>query len=316
MRRVNKADNAEKPLADAEATPRVKTAVLIRRGISVYSDAEVSSRAASVTYYAVLSMFPLLITIGNLLPLFGLRYNSVVKYLGQVVPASIMGLLNPIIKNLIDTSGGGVLSIGALATLWTASMGINELKNGYNRIYGVKPPQNALVRRVLSLILMMIVVIVMVGVMLTFTFGTQLLEWLVGNLGLSIHWLQTFNTLRWPVTVAAMLVALSMIYYFLPNAVIRFRTVIWGSLFATVTLIAVAQLFSLYMRFFGTRYSSYGAIGSFMVLLLWLDLSATLFLIGAIINAEVAEYYDGQPERRGGAIMELVNKKRHAERHE
>ncbi|WP_155286490.1 YihY/virulence factor BrkB family protein [Lacticaseibacillus zhaodongensis] len=312
-KRVKMADQDDKPLATAAATPRVKAAVVFRRGIAVYGDAEVSSRAASVTYYAVLSMFPLLITIGNLLPFFGLRYDSVVAYLGQVVPASIMTLLNPIIRNLIDSSGGGILSIGALATLWTASMGINELKNGFNRIYGVKPKQNALVRRVLAMLLMMIVVIALVGVMLAFTFGTQLLEWLVRHLGLSVQWLQAFNALRWPVTVVALVVALCLIYYFLPNASVRFRTVIWGSLFATVTLIAVAQLFSLYMRFFGTSYSSYGAIGSFMVLLLWLDLSASLFLIGAVINAEVAEYFDGDVERSASRFLDLIRRKRRAE---
>jgi membrane protein len=286
------------PLKDTDARFGQKLLVFARRVLKTYTDAGVSSRAASVTYYTFLSLFPLLITVGNLLPVFGLNYHVVEQYIGQLIPASILQWLNPVIENLLTSTSGGVLSIGAVATLWAATVGINELKTSYQQIYRVERKANFLVGRVLGMLVILLVVAALATVMIAFTFGTQLLEWLVPKLGLSIGWITTFNTLRWPVALVALLVALLIINYSLSGAHIRLRTVVPGSIFTVVTWMLVAQLFALYMRFFGTRYSSYGTLGSFMVLLLWLNLSAMLLLLGAVINAEVSRYSAGELRAR------------------
>lgn len=259
----------------------------LREIVRIYGDAEVSSRSASVTYYALFSIFPLIIAIGNVLPLLGIKYQSALAYLAQVIPPSILNWLEPIIRNLLSSANGGVLSIGVLVTFWSASRGINELKTSFDRIYGVKKGQNFLIRRIISLFLMFVIVVVMGIILLAFAVGSQFLEWLSGLIHLSTAWLDTFNTLRWPVTLIALLVALLLIYYFLPNAHLRFLSILPGTAFTMATGLGLAQLFSLYMRYFGTRYSSYGTIGSFMALLLWLNLSGTFLLVGAVINAAI-----------------------------
>jgi membrane protein len=55
-----------------------------------------------------------------------------------------MSWIDPIIHNLLNSTSGSALSIGAIATLWAASLGINGLKNGFNKAYGITPPQNYL----------------------------------------------------------------------------------------------------------------------------------------------------------------------------
>ncbi|KRM87397.1 ribonuclease BN-like family protein [Lacticaseibacillus thailandensis DSM 22698 = JCM 13996] len=298
------------PLARVAAARRAKVWAFLVRAWRRYSDAEISTRSASVTYYTVLSLFPLLITVGNLLPLFGLSYNNISQYLVQVVPARIMTWLNPIIKSLLTSTSGSVLSVGAIATLWTASLGITELKNGFNRVYGVKPAQNFIIKRLVSMLLLLTLVVVMGAVLLAFTFGNQFLEWLIPLLGLDDTWIRAFNDWRWPVTVVAIVVVIVIADYALSNVKIKLRFVLPGAAFSVVTLLAVAQLFTLYMRYFGTRYSSYGTIGTVMVLMLWLDLSAMLLIIGALINATVAEYFLGRPHQARGKVYDLVDHQR------
>ncbi|WKF84274.1 YihY/virulence factor BrkB family protein [Lacticaseibacillus pantheris] len=299
------------PLARVAVPRRAKLGATLLRAWRRYSDAEIGTRAASVTYYTVLSLFPLLITVGNLLPVFGLSYSNISQYLAQVIPSRIMTWLNPIIKGLLTSTSGGVLSIGAVATLWTASLGITELKNGYNRVYGVKPAQNFIIKRLVSMLLLLALVLVMGAVLLSFTFGSQFLEWLVPVIGLDDTWLQTFNDWRWPVTLVAVVTVIIIVDYALPNVKTKLRYVLPGALFSVVTLLAVSQLFTLYMRYFGTRYSSYGTIGTVMVLMLWLDLSAMLLIIGALINAMVGEYYLGRPRHARGKVYDLVGHDRH-----
>lgn len=293
-RRLRKIDYAALPLAQVAAPRHLKLTVLLQRIGRRYAKAGVGSRSAAITYYGFLSLFPILITAGNLLPLFGLKYANIAGYLDQLIPSDILRWLDPIIKNLLTTTSGSVLSIGAVATLWAATVGMGELKRGYNSIYVAEPKQNFLLARIVGMLSILITVAALALVLLAFTFGSQFLEWFVPQLGLEVTWVATFNALRWPVALAALLVALLLINLVTPSVRLHFLTVIPGTIFTVITWMGLAQLFALYMRYFGTRYSSYGTIGSIMILLLWLNFMVTLLLIGVVINAEVSEYFYGR----------------------
>lgn len=299
------------PLSEMALPKRVKFREFIKLAARRVMEADLGATSASLAYYALLSLFPMLILAGNLLPVFGLSYNSVSRYLSQVIPSSIMGWINPVIKNLLNSSNGGVLSIGAIGTIWAASLAINGLKNGFNKAYGVKPPQNFFVQRLLSMLMIFILVLVLASVMVAFTFGRQFLEWLVPVLGLSDAWLITFNRWRWPVTLAAMAVIVLVIYYFLPNVRMKFWTILPGSAFTVASWLLLAQAFSWYMRVFGTRFNSYGTLGTFIVLLLWLNFMAMMLLIGVVINAVVAEYFTGRIHHSKGKVHDFVRKQSH-----
>lgn len=298
------------PLADMALPKRAKFRELIKLAFRRIMDAEIGPTAASLAYYALLSLFPILITVGNLLPFFGLRFESVSTYLSQVIPKDIMNWLNPLIENLLNSTSGGILSIGAITTLWAAGLGINGLKNGFNKAYGVSGPQNYLVSRLLSMLMTFVLVIALGTVMIAFAFGRQFLEWLGPIIGLSDTWLNTFNALRWPVTLTAMVVVICALDYLLPSVRVKFWTILPGAAFTIAGWLVVTQAFSLYMRYFGTRFNSYGTLGTFLVLLLWLDFSATVILIGAVINSLTAEYYTGRIHHSHGKVREFVHKHR------
>lgn len=297
------------PLAELALPKRVKFREFVKLAVTRVMAAELGPTSASLAYYALLSLFPMLILAGNLLPLFGLSYDSITTYLAQVVPESIMNWINPVIHNLLTTTSTGVLSIGAIGTIWAASLGIDGLKNGFNKAYGITPPQNFLVQRLISIVMIFILIVLIGSVMIAFTFGRQFLEWLVPLLGLSDAWLKTFNALRWPVTLAALVVAITVLDYFLPNARVKFWTILPGASFTIVGWLLLAQAFSWYMRYFGTRFNSYGTIGTFMILLLWLNFMAMLLLIGAVINALVAEYFTGHVHHSRGKVHDFVKKR-------
>ncbi|WP_125704648.1 YihY/virulence factor BrkB family protein [Lacticaseibacillus daqingensis] len=283
---------------------------MLKLSLRRIGEAELGATSASLAYYALLSLFPMLITAGNLLPLFGLSYNGVSTYLAQVIPEDIMTFINPVIQNLLASTSGGILSIGAVATLWAASLGVNGLKNGFNKAYGVTPPRNFVLQRIISMLMFFTLIVALGAVMIAFAFGRQFLEWLVPILGLSDNWLTTFNAWRWPVTLVALVVVITLIDYFLPNARIKFWTILPGAGFTIAAWLALAQLFATYMHYFGTRYNSYGTIGTFMVLLLWLNFSAMMWLIGAVVNAVVAEYYCGRLRHSRGKVHDFVRRRR------
>lgn len=297
------------PLADMKLPRKVKFREFLKMAFTRINDAQIGAASASLAYYALLSLFPMLITVGNLLPVFGLSYENISGYLTQVVPSDIMKWIDPIISNLLNSTSGGILSIGAVATLWAAGLGISGLKNAMNRAYGVTSSSNYLIQRLLAMVSMFVLIFLLGSVMIAFAFGRQFLEWLGPIVGLSDAWLNTFNALRWPVTVAALLIVILFIDYFLPNVRVKFRTILPGTAFTSVGWLLLAQAFSWYMKQFGTRYNSYGTIGTLIVLLLWLNFSAMMLLIGVVLNAVIAEYFTGELHRSRGKVHDFVRKR-------
>lgn len=299
------------PLAKLDVSKRIKLRVFLKMAVQRFSEADLGNTAAALAYYALLSLFPLLLFLGNLLPMMGLNYDAMATYLEQVVPPNIMDWLNPMIHNLLAESSSGILSIGAVATLWVASLGINGLKTGFNRAYGVTKTPNFLIQRLISMVMIFALVIALSGVMISFAFGRQFLEWLIPLLGLPDHWLITFNRLRWPVTISALIIVIGIIDYFLPNAKIKFWTILPGATFTILGWLGLAQGFSLYMKYFGSRISSYGTIGTVIALLLWLNFSAMMLLVGAVINALTMQYFTGRVHHSRGKVHDFVKKQAH-----
>ncbi|MDG3061785.1 MULTISPECIES: YihY/virulence factor BrkB family protein [Lacticaseibacillus] len=296
-------------LAEMKLPRRTKFWVFVRLAMNRVAESNIGQSAAAIAYYALLSLFPLILFVANALPYLGLTYSSLATYLTQAVPSNVMKWLDPVIANLLNTSSGGLLGIGAVATLWAASLGVNGLKMGFNQVYGVDATQNFIIQRLLSMLMTFMLIIVMGTILIAFAFGRQFLEWLIPLLRLNDDWLKTFNTLRWPVTVTALFIIIMFLDYFLPNVKIKIWTVLPGTAFTVIGWLLIAQAFSLYMHYFGTRYLSYGTIGTFIAIMLWLNFSSLVLLWGAVINALTAEYFIGRLHRSKGKVHDFVKRR-------
>ena len=124
-----------------------------------------------------------------------------------------------------------------------------------------------------------------------------------------VNFIDQFQTLKWPITLVALFVIMFLIYLIVPNAQLKLKTIIPGTIFATVGWMLLSQVFSIYARYFATRISGYQIIGSFIVLMLWLNFAATIIILGGIINAVVQEYVTGhQIKKRRDPSRKWFNK--------
>lgn len=271
-------------------------------------DADVLNSAKVLVYFALLSIFPLLIVLGNLFSLMHIDQSNVMTYVKMAVPTNIMQWLLPTVNNLMKHSNGGLLSLGAIVTLWSASRGINAMKISFNRAYGVKSPQNFLIRRIFSMVTTLLLLFTIVLMIVIFTFGLQFLEFLAPILMIPERLIRAFAAWRWPATFIALFLVLVFIYYFLPNVKLKLRTILPGAFFTTIAWLLLAQVFALYVRYFGTRWISYGTIGTFIVLLLWLNFSGIVIIGGAVINAVTYEYYQGEAKASDSKLHSLLRR--------
>ncbi|HFM7089313.1 TPA: YihY/virulence factor BrkB family protein, partial [Enterococcus faecium] len=244
------------------------------------TDSEMSTTSVVVAYYLLLSLFPLIIAFGNILPFLHIDQETVLTYLREVIPETVYQFIGPAIKDLLTQSSGGLLSVSALAALWSASQSINALQIAMNKAYGVENRKNFLIVRFFSLIVIVLFMIAISGVTIVLGLGQLILDAIQPIVQIPVNFIDQFQTLKWPITLVALFVIMFLIYLIVPNAQLKLKTIIPGTIFATVGWMLLSQVFSIYARYFATRISGYQIIGSFIVLMLWLNFAATIIILG------------------------------------
>ena len=260
--------------------------------------AEVTTSAAVLAYYTLLSIFPAVLVIGNLLPMLGLNAKTVLAYLQTAVPPSIYDFIRPLIYDFLDRGSGGLLTTGALVAVWSTSQGIAAFQRSVNRAYGVASYQNPVINRVASFVWVLVLLLFIFILNFAYGLGEQIMLALQGVFNFSSRYVNFFAQVRWPITFGGLFIALTLLYYFVPNARVRLRYVVVGALVVALAWMGVSRLFSLYTRFFSHNITSYKTIGAFILLMIWLDLSGMLVMFGATVNATLQDAVEGQIKER------------------
>lgn len=259
-----------------------------------FGNAQVSNSAVILAWYSLLSIFPAVIVIGNLLPVFGINARTVLDYLQTAVPADVYKTLAPSILSFLQRGSGSLLSIGAVVALWSTSQVVAAFQRTVNQAYGVGENQNAIINRLFSFLWMILVIIIMAFIILFFTLGQVVVKQLTPLLHLSRNITGVVSSLKWPVTLGLLFILLLLLYYFLPNAHLKWRYVWVGALTSTIIWLLLSQLFSLYVDYFAKSVTTYKTVGSVIVIMMWLDFSGVIILTGSVLNATLQEYFSGE----------------------
>ncbi len=263
-----------------------------KRAISEFSKDHVTDLAASLTYFAVLSVFPALLALVSLLGVFGQGQqtaDALNGWLSDYAPENLQQLLEPTISNLATQSGAGVaLIVGLAGALWTASGYTGAFGRAMNRIYEVEEGRPFWKLKpmmlLLTLVLLLIVAVIIFALALSGGLATA-----VGDLvGLGETAVMVWNIAKWPVVILLAVLLIAMLYYFTPNVQQpKFRWISMGSLIALVVSAIAVAAFAFYVSNFSSYNATYGVIGSVISLLLGLWIVNNVLLLGAEIDAEV-----------------------------
>ncbi|CAM3972907.1 YihY/virulence factor BrkB family protein [Catellicoccus marimammalium] len=253
-------------------------------------DAEVGNSSCVVAYYFLLSMFPLIIMLGSAISFMHLDPTEILPYIQELFPGSIYHLLeNTIVRLLTVQNKGGIFTVAAIVTFWAASKSVNGLQRAMNKAYGVEERKNFIISRLFSFVFIVFLFFVVLFLIAIFSLGTQLLDYVHQYIHFDERIIYWFTTIKWPVTIVMMFLIMIVVYRLVPNARITFHQVWRGALFSTIGWVILAQLFGRFAHHLLAKYSSYGVIGTMMVIILWLKLAAIVIVFGGIINAVSTE---------------------------
>ncbi|WP_083676037.1 YihY/virulence factor BrkB family protein [Paenibacillus sp. FSL H8-0548] len=253
-----------------------------------FKDDDVPALGAQLTYYLILSFFPFLIFLVSLLGFIELSGDSVIAEFIRLLPSDASKMITDILAEVVNNGSGTLLSIGMIATLWSASNGINAIIKGLNKAYDIKEQRPFWKVRGISLVttifLVVVIALVMLLLILGKAFGQYLFEWL--NAPNSFQWI--WSVLTYAIPIAAMIGAFTLLYWIVPSRKLALREVLPGSIFTTFGWMITSLLFQLYMNSFGNYSKTYGSLGGMIILLIWLYISAIIIILGGEINATLA----------------------------
>ncbi|EAE1050656.1 YihY family inner membrane protein [Listeria monocytogenes] len=249
---------------------------------------DVSGNAAQLAYYMLFSIFPMLLIAVTLLAYLHIDKDSVFNMIKEFAPDQIMDFLEENLNNLLTQKNGGLLSIGIIATLWSASNGMNAVMKSLNKAYGVTNKRNYVVQRLLSMFFTLAMLATVGATLLLLVFGQQIGMFLINHLNFSEDFLSFWNNLRWTVTLIVIFVVFTFLYWVAPNRRSTLISVLPGALFSTIGWTVASLGFAYYVNNFGNYSATYGSIGVIIILMLWFYLTGIILMIGGELNATLA----------------------------
>ena len=270
------------------ATPGLRVILLAIRNYVLHQSA---NQAGSLAFSSVLAMFPLLILLSASAAYVGQPGDAAAladRVMGYA-PQLVRDAMQPVIDQVLAQRNQALLTIGVLATLWTASSGMQAVRSALNRAYGI---ERGLAFWKARIKVTLFTVIVGAGVLAAFSsvviipYVWRLLESNVGA-GQDTLWLR--NSVRYGSAFVALTVLYALMYGWLPDTRQRLYTVLPGAVVGAALWVTAAATLSYTLRTAGNLALLYGSFAGVVATLVFLYLSATTLIFGAEINGVLRE---------------------------
>ena len=250
-----------------------------------------TTRASSVAFNFVLAMFPGIIFLFTLIPYIPIEnfQTELLMMFENVLPRNAFHFLESTLVDLVMRKNWGLLSFGALASLFFSMNGIHALIDGFNSSHHYVETRSWLMQRLISIALVFILFSLVTSATLLIISSRTVLNMLVEQnileYGITYYLILTG---KWVIIIGFHLVAISFVYYLAPAKRPGWRFISPGSIFATFLSIMASLIFTLFINHFGQLNKLYGSIGTLMVVLIWSYFTSLALIIGFELNASIS----------------------------
>lgn len=275
---------------------------IVKRLVREVGKDRVTSVAGGVTFFGILALFP---AITALVSIYGLFFDSAtivshIAMLERFLPAGAVQLIRDQIVSIVEAPAqalGIATVIGLLAALYSANGGMKALIESLNIAWFETETRGFFKLNLISLTFTLggiVLVIVLLGLITVLPTALRALP-----LGPATETI--VSLVRWPLMVAALIVALAVLYRWGPNkSDAKWHWISPGALFAAAGLLVASLLFSWYAANFANYNETYGSLGAVIGLMMWLWIASMVVMLGAEINSEV----ERQIQKENGLPLE------------
>ena len=259
---------------------------------------------ASISYYSLFSMFPLLLFLVSILGFFIEKLGApieIAELITQAIPISSDLVYNNLIQILNARSLGGI--IGLIGLMWAASSVFITVSRNINRAWTDASVRNVIQNRLVAFT-MIVILLVLTGGWIASTILFSLVPKIVipffGEI--DIFQTQTWNYLSNLIPLSLAFLILLGLYFWIPNTQVKWKEAFWGALTASIALNLATRVFTWLMSSgFATFDILYGSLGTALALLTWVYISALIILIGAHLSSAIAQVKRKSNHPTGGS---------------
>lgn len=249
---------------------------------------DVSDRAASVSYNLILAVFPTIIFLFTLIPYIPIPSldTQIMDLFRQVLPGDTFESAYGTIKDIISRPRSGVLSIGFLLALFSATSGMVALMRAFNASHQTDEERGFLPTRLTATGLTLLLAFALVVAIVVLVVGGVVIDYLskFGGIFNNDAVYYALKIARYLVVFAVFTGVVSAIYRFGPDVNMKWAFVTPGAIFASVLIVLTTYAFSYYVSNFGSYNKVYGSIGTLIALMVWINLVMLLMILGFEMN--------------------------------
>jgi len=271
--------------------PKESWPAILKRTVKQFGEDQLTTWAAALTYFGVLSLFPMILALVSVLGVVGPSATQpLLDQLGSLAPGPAKDILTNVLTSLESNQGGSTIAllIGLALAIWSASGYIAAFMDASNNVWDV-PEGRPIWKKIpvrLGVTVVLLVLLTVTALAVVFT-GPLARE--AGDLiGLGPTFVDVWNFAKWPVLLVIVSFMISLLYWACPNVKQPgFPWVTPGGLLAVILWLAASALFALYVANFSSYNKTYGSLGGVIVFLTWLWITNIIILLGAEFNAEM-----------------------------
>lgn len=270
------------------------------------SDNYTAACAAQAAFFILLSVVPIISLILAVTTYLPFTQQDVLHLMMQIIPDDLIGYVQDIIADLYSRAGKTVISVSAIAMLWSASKGIAALMDGFNSMYQLRQDNsNWLVSRSIAIVYTILFILLFVIAMCGYvTVSHYYQEYIKGAFEIESTTRTVLLLIRYVIGWLLFYGFLLMMYVILPggfglpigkeekvNLGVRIRQQMPGAAFAAVAWLVISRVVVIYIDYFPSLSLMYGSLAGIVIAMLWLYFCMYSIFIGAVINYLLSEGY-------------------------
>ena len=253
----------------------------------------VVTRASSISFFFILSVFPgliFLLTLIPYIPVKNLITNLLLNIKSVLHNDGAYEVVRTIVNDISSKPHSGLLSIGFLLSIYSAMGGVKAMISAFNKSYEhTFKKRNIFQTNWVALKLTIMLTVMLLASLILIVMQQNLFKWLFDLMHIkSTSAKNIIAFIHFIIVVALLFFTLSTLYYYGPAVKKRFKFISAGSTLATMLFILTSWGFSYFVNHFGAYNKLYGSIGSIIVIMLWIYFNAIVILIGFELNASIA----------------------------
>lgn len=260
--------------------------------------------ASHIALSLLMSLFPFLIFVAALTGFLGTQNLSdqVAQILLEAWPEAVSRPISNEIERVLTTAHSGLLTIGGALALYFSSNGIESLRIGLNRAYGVVEQRSWWLLRLESIAYMLVAALALIALSFLIVLGPLILQTAQRHFPALSQFEGTLTFLRFGVATAVLVIALVLVHKWLPAGRRSLLEIAPGIIVTLAMWLITGVLFGRYLaQFAGAYVTMYAGLASAMIALVFLYWTATIFIYGGELNAAIVNLRQQQKDETDAA---------------